>query len=130
MELSATIDDFWPGQPPGIRISVEALRLARVFLCALRCFLYQLSGYLKAIWPDFWDAFLSSGRPWGPGKALKKVAPRDKATFWSSQLPSARIRGANQRRPLGEPRPPHGEPQLVQKTLQSTKNWVPKGSLA
>jgi hypothetical protein len=31
------------------------------------------SGYLKAVWPDFLGAFLRSGWPRGPGKALKKV---------------------------------------------------------
>ncbi len=33
----------------------------------------HLSGYLKAVWPGFWGAFLKSGRPRGPGKALKNV---------------------------------------------------------
>ncbi len=31
-------------------------------------------GCLKAVWPDFLGAFLKSGRPRGPGKALKNVA--------------------------------------------------------
>ncbi len=31
------------------------------------------SGYLKAVWPGFWGAFLRSGRPRGPGKALQNV---------------------------------------------------------
>ncbi len=33
------------------------------------------SGYLKAVWPDFWGAFLKSGRPRGPGKAIKNAPP-------------------------------------------------------
>ncbi len=31
------------------------------------------SGYLKAVWPFFLGAFLKSGRPRGPGKALKNA---------------------------------------------------------
>ncbi len=33
----------------------------------------SLTGYLKAIWPDFGGAFLRSGRPRGPGIAFKNV---------------------------------------------------------
>ncbi len=32
-----------------------------------------IAGYLKAVWPDLLGAFLKSGRPRGPGKALKSV---------------------------------------------------------
>ncbi len=32
-----------------------------------------ITGYLKAVWPDFWGAFLKSGRPRGPGKAFRSV---------------------------------------------------------
>ncbi len=34
---------------------------------------YGLTGYLRAIWPEFWDAFLKSGRPRGPRKAFQNV---------------------------------------------------------
>ncbi len=34
---------------------------------------FERAGYLKAVWPDFLGAFLRSGRPRGPGKALKSV---------------------------------------------------------
>ena len=31
------------------------------------------TGYLKAVWPDFWGAFLRSGRPRGPRRAFQNV---------------------------------------------------------
>ncbi len=32
-----------------------------------------MAGYLEAVWPDFWGAFLRFGWPRGPGKAFKNV---------------------------------------------------------
>ncbi len=32
-----------------------------------------MGGYLKAVWTDFWGAFLRSGRPRGLGKAFQKI---------------------------------------------------------
>jgi hypothetical protein len=40
-----------------------------------------LAGYLKADWPDFLGASLRSGRPRGPGKALKSVGGEDPHLF-------------------------------------------------
>jgi hypothetical protein len=28
---------------------------------------------MKAVWPDFWGAFLKTGRPRGPGKTFRNV---------------------------------------------------------
>ncbi len=34
------------------------------------------AGYLKAVWPDLWGAFLRSRRPRGPGKAFNKMVTK------------------------------------------------------
>ena len=37
---------------------------------------YTRTGYLKAVWPGFLGAFLRSGLPRGPGKALRNVGAK------------------------------------------------------
>ncbi len=42
---------------------------------------FAFAGYLKAVWPDLLGAFLRSGRPWGPQKALKSVGGKAPPPF-------------------------------------------------
>ncbi len=51
----------------------------------------DLSGYLKAVWPDFWDSFLRSRRPRGPWKASQNVGGA-KAPAFLRALPGSRGR--------------------------------------
>ncbi len=65
-----------------------------------------MSGYLKAIWPDFLGAFLRSGRPRGPGKSFQNVGGEDPHIF--EGLPG--LRG----RPDFKNAPPKTRPDCLQ----------------
>ena len=55
----------FPG-PPGAGLGREAAQNQRFpVLPPTKQTLKHCSGYLKAVWPDFWGAFLRSGRPRG-----------------------------------------------------------------
>jgi hypothetical protein len=49
------------------------------------------TGHLKAVWPDFWDAFLRSGRPRGPRKAFKNAGGEAPHLFERVQIGTPQI---------------------------------------